>query len=230
MNSPNRAGIGWFWGLGASLPLGAGSALLAHTPTQTLVLSILGAASLLMPLSWVFAQLRPSRQVLLWLFGVLGNGFWMLAYAGSWVSTQTHHRPLGGATFAGVAVGVLSLCAVAAARVVSLQRNASHTAQRTGAALAYTGLAIAALGMLLVARRALSADQHVAVTLAEALITIGAALAVLQIPGTGSSTQSFAGVTLWVLVVAGGGYAVGRFPEAAGLISPALSGVLPLFR
>ncbi|GEM_PF-1266936 len=232
MSSPNRAEIGWFWGLGVSLLVGAGSALLAHRPTQTqtLMLSILGGASLLMPLSWVFAQLRPSRQVLLGLFGVLGNSFWMLAYVGSWVSTQTHHRPLGGATFAGVAVGVLSLCAIAAARIVSLQRSASHAAQGLGAALAYTGLATAALGMLLVALRALSADQHVARTLAEALITLGAALAVVRIPGTGSRAQSYAGVTLWALVVAGGGYAVGRFPEAAGLISPALSGVLPLFR
>jgi len=230
MSSPHRAGIGWFWGLGVSLPLGAGSALLAHAPTQTLVLSILGAASLLMPLSWVFARLRPSRQTLLWLFGVLGNSFWMLAYVGSWVSTQTHHRPLGGATFAGVAVGVLSLCAIGAARVVSLQRSASHPAQRLGVVLAYTGGATAVLGMFLVALRALGVDQHVARTLTEALLTLGAALAVVRIPGTGSNAQSFAGVALWVLVVAGGGYAVGRFPEAPALISPALSGVLPLFR
>ncbi len=230
MSSRNRAEIGWFWGLGVSLPLGAGSALLSQVPTRPLGLSILGAASLLMPLCWVFAQLRPCRQVLFWLFGVLGNSFWMLAYAGSWVSTQTHHRPLGGATFAGVAVGVLSLCAIGAARVVNLKRTISPTSQKLGAALAYAGLATAALGMLLIALRALSTDAHVARTLAEALITIGAALAVLRIPSTGSHAQRFVGVTLWVLVVAGGGYAVGRFPEALGLISPALSGLLPLFR
>ena len=70
----------------------------------------------------------------------------ILAGLGSVLSAVTHHRGLGGTTFAFVGVGVVSICAVLAVRFAQLVRKVS---QRITIARVAFGVAIAVVGCVL---------------------------------------------------------------------------------
>jgi len=90
----------------------------------------------------------------------------VLAGLGSVLSAITHHRGLGGTTFALVGVGVIVACAVIAVRSSQLLAKAS---QRTAIAWTAFGIACAAIGALvLLAVKRANADGNGAAALAVA--------------------------------------------------------------
>lgn len=231
MKPSENAAVGWLSGLFLATLLGAGSALYAGTSLPLLVLSILGSASVLMPLCWALRLLRPSSMALAWLAATFGNSLWLLSTLGAQLHGKTHHRPLGGATFAVVAAAIFIGCGSVAARAVSLSRSPLERTRRLGMVLGIVLLLLGGLGTLSVVNRALSSGAIARHSLVELLLTFLCAGvgAWLPVPRFDARWLRWLGPAVWLGVLGLGSYLT-AIKSGSATISPVLTGLLPLFR
>ncbi|MDX2051936.1 MAG: hypothetical protein SFV15_06045 [Polyangiaceae bacterium] len=232
-SAAKRTEWGFVWGLLAAILLGAASALSSAEPGAKglLPLSILAAASFMMPLCWALQVLTLSRNVLLWLVSTFLNSAWMLTLFGAWLSQRTHHRPLGGATFAVLGSLMILSSAVLSGRAVSLKGSGDGKARWLGNGLFLMLLITGGLGTLLVVGRAVQADASAIRHVVEVLGVVVAASFCARASGPKKlSLPRSVGPWAWVVVGVCTAYAAVQYPEAAQQVSPVLSGFVPLFR
>lgn len=163
----------------AALP--ALARVLSAGSVPTLALVLWGAASLVVaPLAlWlrraVSAGLPRTDQALL---GGAALSALPLALCGGVLKSTTHHRPLGGATFAVAALCALALCVGLAFRVL---RPASPSADRS----AWQNLFLLGCGLSLLSVLALGASRAARPHLVDCLALLGAAFVAgrVKLPG-----------------------------------------------
>lgn len=208
MTAPRRAS-GIAAGLALSLPVALRSASLtpAGEPSgqaswlATLVLLWAAASLLVVPIGlWIRrAPLKDPASVDRALLLGAALSALPLALFGGVLKSSTHHRPLGGATFAVVACIVLTLCIGLAVRV-----GRGRASSNGSAWLAHSFLA-ACLGSA-AAALALGLGDYRALVLVDGA-TLGCACAaagLLKIPTKLAALPPFATGTLWALLLSGG--------------------------
>jgi hypothetical protein len=104
-----------------------------------------GGVSMLVPAVVCLRAARPLPRAALGFFGAVAVSLGPLAILATMLKEKTHHRPLGGATFAMVAVGVLVAATLVMSRLLAWARSDSRTERRIGQVSFVTLLALALL-------------------------------------------------------------------------------------
>jgi hypothetical protein len=193
-------GLGLICSLAAALPASARS-LAAGLPATAVVTLWASVSLVVLPLAlWLrwggAARLGASERALL--AGAALSAL-PLALFGGVLKSTTHHRPLGGATFAVVALGVLALCIGLSLRVL---RRSGSTAVKS----AWQKLFTLACGLSLAGTLLLGAAGVARPSLVDFLAMMTAAIlaGVLKIPSWLSWVKALAGLGGWaVLLVCG---------------------------
>jgi hypothetical protein len=188
---------------GRGVPSVSSAALLVACAASSLILVPFTAALAVLRSSSAFLRACTlgllAAAVVLWPLGVVLKG-------------TTHHRPLGGATFAVIACGVTLLSCVTSARLLTC----ADVQQRPWRGLARGAvLVLAALGAatLLVAVRTLTRSGELSVGLLDGVRALGLAVAAGWLARRVSAARwGVLGLAVWLAVVIVGGW-LGRGAE-----------------
>jgi hypothetical protein len=166
------------------ITLAGGSALVLGPVVALLAVALQNPARLLAPLSGVLLSAAP------------------LALLGLVLKTQTHHRPLGAATFAVLAFVVVSFCVVVALRVARAAETREPPARRALLSFLVAGAFGSVSAVLVAALRGEGLRPHVldAVSL---LVAGGVALGALRFERLGPALGRV-GPALWTMLVFAG--------------------------
>lgn len=133
----------------------------------------------------------------------------MLSLLGRVLKATTHHRPLGAATFAVLAAGVVLGCVALVGRLLAASAaDAPGLRKLARATLIALAVACAGAGALL-ALPALSTGGGVRAPVLEALLALalGAVAGLVTLPGSLGRVTRVLGPVLWMALVAGAGAA-----------------------
>jgi hypothetical protein len=225
--------------VGVSLAIGALGAALAVVPALSRVtahgvsfvsawLVLAGSTALLAgPAAAALRIARPlPRQALSPLLGIALAAAPLVLFA-RLLKVATHHRPLGAATYAIIAAGVILGATAFAARLIAWSGEGSSSLRRR-APLVVLGLALAAVAAL--SLRALAGELvHGAVHAALCLAVIVIA-AFIALPPRVERLAARAGLALWVVLVLGSLLAPAQTRAAAASGAPVFSGFAGWFR
>jgi hypothetical protein len=206
---------GFLAGLCAA-PLAAWPAALRFEPGQVgqaFVVLLAGAAFVMAPLSSALAAAGPSGRLTRALtVGTLASALPLLPFA-TMLKTSTHHRPLGGVTFAVVAGIVISGLTLVSLRLVTWAGEQA-SARRALAQIAVVGLtALGAASVLLGLVHGLKGDSAFRVGIFDALRVLGLATlaAWVRVPVRFLRSARGLGLAAWIAVVTVG-VCLGRAP------------------
>jgi hypothetical protein len=222
----------WLFGCLFGILLGVASAVLKDAPTAGVLLSGAAASALLTPLAWALGRLRLKRLQWRFLLGWLGNGLWSLTAFGFLLKGGTHHRPLGGATFAALGLALLIALWLLGRRLVLAGSHTTSSGRRPSSLPGQLWVALGALGSVAVGVAVWRADPAgLSVGLDLVLLLASAVLAArLAARGASPLKSERLGLGTWAALVTAGAVIATRVPEASESVSPVWLGLFAIFR
>jgi hypothetical protein len=192
--------LGLLCSLGAGLPA-AGRVIAGGLPAMAAVALWASVSLVVVPVAcWLRVArsggLRPADRALL--AGAALSSL-PLALFGGVLKSTTHHRPLGGATFAVAALGVLALCIGLSLRM--MRRSGSGAVKSAWQNLFTLGCGLSLAGTLLLAATGAARPSLLDFL---ALLTASGVAGVVKIPGWLGWVKPSSALPLWAALIACG--------------------------